>query len=295
MARLGGRPLLVLSARDLLEAAAAEQALLVALVAPAPFAIAGFVRAARDAGAPLLLSRPSGAAEEKGPEEERDDRAFVDCAFKAAHELRFGGPIALLKEAPRAGSAVSDAERVRREIEAGFTGLSLAAGAAAADARDAALAATAICQYELGLEVVSIGGSARELAGQLRSRGALPSAVRLSGHDAPLEGLASSSVNETGELPRGGQLIASGPFLRALLRAAPAELLSTLQSWADEKGASLEQAAARHQRLLRELSSEQQERLEALCCFAAEDLFSRAGSRGMGNRLVARIAARREQ
>ena len=311
MARLGGRPLLLLSARDLLLAAAEEDVLLVALVAPAAPAIAGFVRAARDAGAPLLLVRPSGAAEEKGPEEERDDRAFVETALKALHELRFELPVALLKEPPRAGCAVSEHERVRREMEAGFTGVALAAGGAAADARDAALAATAVCQYELGLEVVALGGSAgagHELARQLRSRGAAPSAVRITGHDAgpaqaepgvagglePVEplaalpGVAISSADESSLLGL-RQLVASGPFLRALLRAAPADLLATLQAWADDKGASLEQAAARHQRLLKDLPAPQQERLEALCCFGAADLYARAGVRGTGPRLAARI------
>ncbi len=309
MARLAGRPLLVLSARDLLQAAAAEEVLLVALVAPVRPAIEGFVRAARDAEAPLLLVRPSGAAEEKGPEEERDDAAFVEAVLKAAHELHFEGPLALLKEPPRAGSAVPDAERVRREIDAGFTGVALSAGGAASDARDAALAATAACQYELGLEVVAIGGSAGaglELAEQLRSRGAPPSAVRMTGHegdlvpaaaDSPrhLEGVAISSADETSDLSGLRQLVASGPFLRALLRSAPADLLDQLQSWADEKGASLEQAAARHQRLLRELSKAQQDKLEALCCFGAADLYARAGVRGTGKRLVARVGQPRER
>ncbi|HWE23133.1 MAG TPA: hypothetical protein VG496_04250, partial [Myxococcales bacterium] len=72
-ARLAGRALLLLSARDLLVAAREEGVVLVALVAPSPAASAGFARAARDAGAPLLLARPSGAADELGPEEARDD------------------------------------------------------------------------------------------------------------------------------------------------------------------------------------------------------------------------------
>src|SRR5256886_14481976 len=107
VARLGARSLLVLSARDLLAAAAREKVLVVAFVAPAPAAMAGFARAARDAGAPLLLVRPSGAPEEKGPEESRDDTAFVEAAFRAAAEIGFAGPLALLKEPPRAGCAVS--------------------------------------------------------------------------------------------------------------------------------------------------------------------------------------------
>src|SRR5919198_6527924 len=100
IARPGARDLLVLSVRDLLAAAAREDLLLVALAAPAPAAIAGFVRAARDAEAPLLLVRPSGAAEEKGPQEAREDAAFVQAAFAAADEVRFSGPMAVLKEPP---------------------------------------------------------------------------------------------------------------------------------------------------------------------------------------------------
>src|SRR5256885_15364596 len=118
IARPGARELLVLSVRDLLAAAAREDLLLVALAAPAPAALAGFVRAARDAEAPLLLVRPSGAAEEKGPEEARDDAAFAQAAFKAAEELHFGGPMALLQDPPRAEGAVPDTERVQQAIPA---------------------------------------------------------------------------------------------------------------------------------------------------------------------------------
>src|SRR5438445_2533098 len=180
LSRLGGRQLLVLSARDLLAAAAREELLLVAFYAPAPAAIAGFARAARDAEAPLVLVRPSGAAEEKGPQEARDDIAFADAVFRAAGDVGFRGPLALLKDPPRAGSAIPDAERVQREIEAGFTGVSIAAADTQQDARDAALTAAAVCQMELGLEIVPLGGARgdAELARQLTSRGAPPSAVR---------------------------------------------------------------------------------------------------------------------
>jgi len=297
--RLAGKELLVLSARDLLEAAAREKLSLVALVAPSAAAMAGFARAARDADAPLLLVRPSGAAEEKGPEEARDDAAFVQSAFKAAEEVHFTGPMALLKEPPRAGSAVPDRERVNREIEAGFTGMAVAAADSQASARDAALAAAAVCALELGLEVVPLGGAlaAAELARQLTSRGARPSAVRLTGMEDQAGDLGIAVSTETESLaPRlvaSGvrQLVASGPFLRALRRAAPAALWDKLQSWADEKGATLDQAAARHQRVLRDLPQEAQERLEALCCFEALELMNTARASGSGARLVAAIAA----
>ena len=84
LARLAGRPLLLLSVRDLLLAAHEEAVLLVALLAPVAAASAGFARAARDAGVPLLLARPSGAADELGPQEARDDAAFVEAALRAA-------------------------------------------------------------------------------------------------------------------------------------------------------------------------------------------------------------------
>jgi hypothetical protein len=289
----------MLSARDLLEAAAREQVPLVALVAPAPAAMAGFARAARDADGALLLVRPSGAAEEKGPEEARDDTAFVEAAFKAAEEVHFTGPMALLKEPPRAGSAVPDQERVQREIEAGFTGVAVAAVDSQEGARDAALAAAAVCQRELGLEVVPLGGAmaAAELARQLRSRGAPPSAVRLTGMEDQARDLGIAVSSETESLaPRLLEagvrlLVAAGPFLRALRRAAPGPLWDKLQSWADEKGATLDQAAARHQRLLRDLPRDAQERLEALACFEALDLFGKARAAQSGGRLVSAIAA----
>src|SRR5262249_52426532 len=166
VSRLGGKELLVLSVRDLLAAAERENALLIAFAAVSPAAMAGFARAARDAGAALLLVRPSGAAEELGPEEARDDTAFVEAAFKAADEIHFHGPLALLKDPPRAGSAVPDRDRVQREIDSGFTSVSLAAADAQENVRDAALAAMAACQRELGLEVVPMGGvaAAAELA-----------------------------------------------------------------------------------------------------------------------------------
>jgi len=302
VSRLAGRQLLLLSARDLLAAADDEALLLVALVAPAPAASAGFARAARDAGAPLLLSRPSGAADEVGPEEARDDAAFVEAAIKAADELRFQGPFALLKEPPRAGSAVPESERIRREIEAGFTGVALATTPESVPAaRDAALVSSHVCQLELGLEIVPLGGSgevAAELVRQLKSRGAPPSALRLPEPDPSVAAeLAPVAISTTAEVAaeqlaaRGvRQLVAAGPFLRALERAAPPEVLETLQRWADDRGATLEQAAARHQRLLRELPAGEQEKLEALCCFEALELYARAGVANAAARLEQRIA-----
>ena len=297
----------MLSARDLLAAAAREELLLVAFCAPSPAAIAGFARAARDAEAPLVLVRPSGAAEEKGPQEARDDIAFVDAAFLAAEDVGFRGPLALLKDPPRAGSAVPDAERVQREVEAGFTGVSLAAADTQRDARDAALTASAVCQMELGLEIVPLGGAraAAELARQLRSRGAPPSAVRITGLEdeadalaADLRGTALSTATEAIALhlpPRGlRQLVASGPFLRALRRTLPRETWDKLQSWADENGATPEQAAARHQRLLGELPAPIQSRIEALCCFEALELLRKAGCRATSARLIAAVAAAHE-
>jgi hypothetical protein len=296
VARLRGRPLLVLSARDLLRAAVAEKTLLVALVAPTPAAVLGFARAARDAGVPLVLARPSGAAEEKGPEEARDDTAFVEAAFDSATQVGLQGPLALLKEPPRAGSATPDRERVQREVETGFTGVALAARPdSAAAARDAALAGAQVCNRELGLEIVPLGGSierAMDLCRQLASRGAPPSALRIAGDDGPAEsaGIALSTTNETSLRDLAGrgvrQLVASGPFLRALEAAAPGDVLGCLQGWADERGATLEQAAARHQRLLRDLPETVQSKLEALCCFEAEELFARAGVQGSANRLA---------
>src|SRR3954464_15484348 len=102
VARLLGRELFVVSMRDLPAPAAREQVPLVAFSAPAPAAIRGFARAPRDADAPLLLVRPSGDSGEKGPEESRDDAAFTEAAFAAADGLRFLGPVALLKDPPRA-------------------------------------------------------------------------------------------------------------------------------------------------------------------------------------------------
>jgi hypothetical protein len=299
VARLRGRPLLVLSARDLLHAAAAEKMLLVALIAPAPAAVLGFARAARDAGVPLVLARPSGAAEERGPEEARDDAAFVEAAFDAAAEVGLQVPLALLKEPPRAGSATPDRERVQREVETGFTGVALATRPDSAPAaRDAALAAAQVCQRELGLEIVPLGGSielAVDLCRQLASRGAPPSALRIAGEERPSDsgGVALSTTSETSprDLPGRGvhQLVASGPFLRALEAAAPPDVIGCLQGWADERGATLEQAAARHQRLLRDLPQSVQGKLEALCCFEAEELFARALVDGSANRIAERV------
>jgi hypothetical protein len=67
-------------------------------------------------------------------------------------------------------------------------------------------------------------------------------------------------------------------------------VLDELQAWADQRGATLEQAAARHQRLLRNLPEGVQHRLEALCSFEAVELFERAGAAGTAARLEARVA-----
>ena len=88
--------------------------------------------------------------------------------------------------------------------------------------------------------------------------------------------------------------MASGPFLRALRRAVPAETWDALQSWSDESGATPEQSAARHQRVLRDLPADVQGRLEALCCFEALDLFRKASAQRTSARLIAAIAALHE-
>ncbi len=307
VARLAGRELFVVSMRELLAAAARENLALVALSAPAPAAIRGFARAARDAEAPLLLVRPSGDSGEKGPEEARDDSAFTEIAFAAADGLRFFGPMALLKDPPRAAGAIAERDRVQREIEAGFTGLSVAAADTQRGARDAALAAASVCQMELGLEIVPLGGAraAAELAHQLGSRGATPSAVRITGMEDDAAALAeelnqvalSTGIESLApELCARGlrQLVACGPFLRALRRAAPAETWDALQGWADDTGATLEQSAARHQRLLRDLPDAVQERLEALCCFEALDLLRAASVQKTSRRLLGALAALHE-
>src|SRR5205085_6675129 len=153
------------------------------------------------------------------------------------------------------GSAIPEAERVQREIEAGFTGVSITAADTQEDARDAALTASAICRMELGLEIVPLGGAraAAELARQLRSRGAPPSAVRISGLEDQSEELAaelgntalSTAVEAAALQSRKGlrQLVASGPFLRALRRAVPGETWDAIQAWSDESGATPEQSA----------------------------------------------------
>jgi hypothetical protein len=87
------------------------------------------------------------------------------------------------------------------------------------------------------------------------------------------------------------QLVASGPFLRALRRAAPQETWEKLQTWSDERGATLEQSAARHQRLLRDMPASAQERLEALCCFEGLELLRKTGARHTGGRLIEAMAA----
>jgi hypothetical protein len=305
VSRLQGRELMMLSLRDLLLAAEKLGTAVVALHAPCAAAMAGFARAAREAQAPLLLVRASGTAEEKGPEEARDDTAFAESAFRAAVEARWFGPLALLKEAPRAGCAVSEQERVQREIDAGFTGVSLAAGDSQSEVRNAALAATAACQRELGLEIVARGGAkaAAELARQLKSRGAGPSVVRVTGEEAEAAAIghefALSSASEAlaDKLGPSGvrMLVAAGPFVRALRRSAPAEVLHKLDQFCDEKHATPEQAASRHQRLLRDLPADVQEKLEALCCFEARELYERARARGTAASIVGAIAAAHER
>jgi len=64
-----------------------------------------------------------------------------------------------------------------------------------------------------------------------------------------------------------------------------------VQAWADEKGATVDQSAARHQAPAARSSARRAGALEALCCFEALELFSRAGARGTSARLIAAVAA----
>jgi len=186
--------------------------------------------------------------------------------------------------------------------------VSVAPGDSQAEARDAALAAASVVQRELGLEIVARGGAgaAAELAQQLRSRGTTPSAVRITGMEAEaltlageMPGVALSTADESlaASLLASGLrlLVASGPFLRALRRSAPAELLHKLDEWAAEKLATPEQSASRHARLLRDLPPEAQEKLEALCSFEARELYEKASAQHTVKRVVAAIAAVHER
>src|SRR5439155_922246 len=100
-----------------------------------------------------------------------------------------------------------------------------------------------------------------------------------------LRGTALSTATEAIALhlpPRGlRQLIASGPFLRALRRTLPRETWDRLQSWADENGATPEQSAARHQRLPVELPAAIQARSDARAC---APIFHTIGSLGYDGR-----------
>ena len=114
-------------------------------------------------------------------------------------------------------------------------------------------------------------------------------ATAVSAVASELAPVAISTTSEVAaeQLGRRGvrQLVAAGPFLRAL------PLLERLQGWADERGATLEQAAARHQRVLRKLPPADQEKLEALCCFEALELHARAGAAKTAPAVLQRIAA----
>ena len=110
-----------------------------------------------------------------------------------------------------------------------------------------------------------------------------------------LSGIAVSSADEaaasTLRALRVQQLVAAGPFLRSLRRAAPAELWRKLQAYSDEQGATLEQAASRHQRLLRDLTPAEQDKLEALAHFEAAELLRKVGAAHTGARLADRISS----
>jgi len=210
--------------------------------------------------------------------------------------------MALLKDPPPPNAAQSDADRIAQEIDAGFTGLSLCAlpGDLPAAAAEAGKAASAL---ELGLEVVPASGNPDEaaaLVAALRARGARPSTVRLTGfeshgralHDRLGPTLVSSAADGNLEpLLRFGvaQLVSSAPFLRALKRSAPAELWDKLLAHKKDRNASMEQAASKHQRQIRDLPQEAQDKLEALACYEATELYAKAGAVGTGTRLLARV------
>ena len=80
-------------------------------------------------------------------------------------------------------------------------------------------------------------------------------------------------------------------ILRALQRSASRETWDLLERWADERGATIEQAAARHQRRLRSLTPAEAEKLEALCCYEAQELYGRARVGRTAQRVVQRLSA----
>jgi hypothetical protein len=226
--------------------------------------------------------------------------------LRAADELHFLSPMALLKEPPRAGSPMPEEDRVFRELEAGFTGVALGVTEQEPGrVRQAAVAAAQVGLLELGLELVPEGGSP-ELAivalRELLDAGVLPSSVRLTGFEGRAaelgeagRPLAITSANEAdpgGLAKKGAQLlVATVPFLRAFRRAAPEGLRNRLLGWAREKGATMDQAVARHARLLRELPEADQDRLEAICWFEGLDLLEGMGAARTAERIAARIGS----
>src|SRR5205085_633759 len=107
-----------------------------------------------------------------------------EAALRAAEEVAFLGPMALLKEPPRPGAAEGEQDRLAHEVDAGFTGLAMAVEGAPSSR--AAKAAATVSALELGLELLPAPGApeaALKLIRALRSKGARPSAVRLTGFE----------------------------------------------------------------------------------------------------------------
>src|SRR5947199_205207 len=93
--------------------------------------------------------------------------------------------VALIGPAPAALLGFARADRVAAEVDAGFTGLAVSAAPGEVD-RSLSDAGKAVAALELGLEVVPSAGSPEDAAAMvtsLRSRGARPSAVRLTGFE----------------------------------------------------------------------------------------------------------------
>jgi len=272
-----GHPLLLLTPRELRRV---PNAALVRVTVPALFLVEPVLRAARDAGAVVILTKP-GAVQGQGP----SPGQFAAAVVEAADVLGFGLPLALATAPlplPGAGGGEHLRAEVQRYLDAGFTEAVLqaprgpdAGSAFDADALRVALADVSERELPVSLHAVD-AASARAALRALEEGGLAMEAVALE-TDAELGATELPGL----ELP----LALARADARAVDVSAPLYALA-----ARSLGARLAPERARE---LEEVDRDARLKLEALTYAEALGLLRRPLLRGGATRAMQALTADR--
>lgn len=308
-ARLAGRPVRLLSLRDVLRGLEGSGAVLLSVQCELDAAVAPVLRAARDRDAVVGLGPAALSDTPRAP------HAFFEALADTAEAIGHSRAVVLAAPPVRVGPDGAEAAeaRVYDWVDAGYTHVPIdISGLEPEEAAPAvARAASALVERELGLEVLLEPGqedAAGELAAGLKLLGCPPDLVGVRGGEGVGLAVVTSEIEPLGASWREGEAdedLRSGlrnalgagvrlvslrsPITRAVAAGLPAALPEELLASAAERG-GLEAGAEALARRLAGLEGDALDRVEARVHGELIDLCGVLGLGGSHRRLEAALA-----